>query len=843
MMQQYWRIKSQYPDILLFYRMGDFYEMFYEDAKRGASLLNLTLTHRGASAGQPIPMAGVPYHAVDNYLAKLLAQGISVAICEQLGDPALSKGPVERAVVRVVTPGTVSEEALLPDQGDNLLMAITAQKGQFAYAYLDLSCARLIISESLDEIGLASELERLKPVEILFPEEHVDLQQKLVEFKGHRSRPLWDFDRESAFIALCSQFATQDLLGFGIHSTELALGAAGCLLQYIKDTQKISLPHLRQIQKETREESLFIDAHSRRHLEIFTNQRGTEEFTVVELLDHTATAMGSRQLRRWLNRPVRSQSLIQYRQKAIQELIEQERYINLKEYWEQFDDLERILTRIALKSARPRDLAKLRDSLKRIPACLEQISELSNPYLAELRSDIIPFPALTELLEQAIIAEPPMLIRDGGVIAEGYDSELDECRALAENADQFLIELETQEKQRTGLSSLKVGFNRVAGFYIEISKSQSLSAPAEYQRRQTLKNAERYITPDLKLFEDKVLSAKARALAREKALYDELLDKIAADLKCLLACANSLGIYDALINLAERAQTLKWVCPSMTTKPVIAISQGRHPVLSPILRENFIPNDCHLNSSQKMLLITGPNMGGKSTYMRQNALIILLAYIGSFVPAISATIGPVDQLFTRIGASDDLASGRSTFMVEMSETANILNNATENSLVIIDEIGRGTSTFDGMSLAYATADYLARKIYCYTLFSTHYFELTHLTENLQTIQNVHMTANISKGDIVFLYQLKEGPASQSYGLHVAKLAGIPPDVLKMAQHKLSELEYSLPTVKNNQANEILSSRLESELALCEPDSLSPKQALEWLYHLKELSNESTSLTE
>lgn len=835
MMQQYWRIKNEHPHILLFYRMGDFYEMFYDDAKRGAQLLDLTLTHRGSSAGEPIPMAGVPYHAVEGYLAKLMQLGESVAICEQIGDPQASKGPVERKVVRIVTPGTVSDESLLPERVDNLLLAINAKKGRYGLAYLDISCGRLVVSECSGDEALASELERLRAAEILYPERSLDLKEKLADFNGSRQRPAWEFDYDNAERECCQLLQCKDLSGYGVAELRLALTAAGCLLQYVKLTQQTALTHISKIQTEARQDSLLMDAATRQHLEIMLNNRGGRDHTVLKLLDKTATAMGSRLLQRWLNRPLRCQQTVMQRQSAITELLQHDTQTPLHDDLKSIADIERILSRIALGSARPRDLAKLRDSIALFPTLNSHLATLNNVKLKQLHEAITPFPEIVDELTRAIIDNPPVIIRDGGVIATGYDATLDELRELSENASQYLLDLEQRERERTQLSTLKVGYNRVHGYYIEISKAQAEQAPTDYQRRQTLKNAERFITPELKTFEDKVLSARSRALTREKQLYEQLISELQQHVAALQSAAQAIAECDVLTNLAERAQQLNYSAPTFCEQHDISIKAGRHCVIEATCQHNFIANDCHLSTRKRMQMITGPNMGGKSTYMRQTALIVLLAYIGSYVPAASAQLGPVDQLFTRIGAADDLSAGRSTFMVEMAETANILHNATRESVVLIDEIGRGTSTFDGLSLAWATADCLARDIQAYTLFATHYFELTMLAEQIDTIENVHVTAASERDDIVFLYQVQPGPASQSYGIQVAKLAGIPQAVLASAKQKLLQLEATRPQAQTTPIQAATPSVIEEALHDINPDDLSPKQALQLIYRLKELT--------
>jgi DNA mismatch repair protein MutS len=841
MMQQFLRIKAEHPDILLFYRMGDFYELFYGDARRAAQLLDITLTTRGQSAGEPIPMAGVPVHAVDQYLAKLVKLGESVAICEQIGDPAASKGPVERQVVRIVTPGTVTEDALLEERRDNLLAACTGRQQRFGLAVLDLSSGRFSVQEIDGLEALHSELERLRPSELLLDEDTA-FPASIAQRPGGKRRPPWHFEADSGQRLLCAQFGTRDLAGFGCQQLPLAVGAAAALLQYVKDTQRAALPHLRGLRVELREDSIILDAASRRNLELDQSQSGRVEHSLAGVLDSTATAMGGRLLRRWLNRPLRSRELLRLRHQCVAALQDDRGFEAIHDLLKGLCDMERVMTRVALRSARPRDLSGLRDSLARLPELQRLLAGNDDPLLRDLATRSGEHPQPFGLLQCALVEQPPVLTRDGGMIASGYDAELDELRALSENADQFLIDLETRERARTGIATLKLGYNRVHGFYIELGKAQAARVPDDYQRRQTLKGAERYITPELKAFEDKVLSARERALAREKALYDALLETLLAFIAPLQTTAEALAELDVLACFAERADRLDWRRPELRDEPGLNIEGGRHPVVEQVLDAPFVPNDVRFDDSRRMLIITGPNMGGKSTYMRQTALIVLLAHIGSFVPAKRAAIGPIDRIFTRIGAADDLATGRSTFMVEMTETANILHNATERSLVLMDEIGRGTSTYDGLALAWAVAVDLATRLRAFTLFATHYFELTELPQQSPTIVNVHLDAMEHGERIVFLHAVKEGPADRSYGLHVAALAGIPKDVLTQARRRLQELETqpagaAAPTVSGGQltlftppAEHPILDALEG----IEPADLSPRQALDILFKLKEL---------
>lgn len=844
MMQQYLRIKHDHPNEIVFYRMGDFYELFFEDAKIAADLLDVTLTARGKSGGEPIPMCGVPYHAVEGYLAKLVKLGLSIAIIEQFGDPATSKGPVERKVARIVTPGTISDEALLDARKDNLLVAVCKRDGSFGIASLDMSSGKFSIFDIEGDGQLLDHIARLAPAELLIPEDFEE-RRYFEHLPGVRQRAIWEFDYETSNRLLNDHFGTKDLQGFGCEGHQIAIGAAGCLLNYAQETQKTALKHVHALRVENPNHNVLLDAATRKNLEIDTNADGGDEHTLYAVLNHSATAMGSRLLRRWLNNPLRQLDELQARQNAISALIDNDGYLPLFDELKHIGDLERILGRVALRSARPRDLSRLGSSLALYPQIQTLLSTLDSPKLNALAKEIREFPEIAEKLQKALVENPPVVLRDGGVIADGYDEALDELRGISTNADEFLIKLEQQERERTGLSTLKVGYNRVHGYFIEISKSQAGNAPTEYVRRQTLKNAERFITPELKAFEDKALSAKSRSLAREKALYEEIIDELNIGLVPLQCSAEAISALDVLCTLAERACNLNFCLPELKEDGDLNIHEGRHPVIEAVLDCPFVPNDLTLNSSQKMLIITGPNMGGKSTYMRQAAVIVLLAQIGSYVPATRASIALTDRIFTRIGSSDDLAGGRSTFMVEMTETANILNNATQKSLVLMDEVGRGTSTYDGLSLAWACVDYLAKKVQAFTLFATHYFELTGLAEQLPGVANVHLDATEHGDDIIFLHNIKAGPASKSFGLQVAKLAGISVEVLAQAKKQLAILESSpnKPTSPTETATHLQPdlfaiqepSLVEKEMESVEPDNLSPRQALDLIYTLKALS--------
>jgi DNA mismatch repair protein MutS len=851
LMRQFLTAKAEHPDVLMFFRMGDFYELFFDDARKAAKLLDITLTQRGNSAGQPIPMAGVPVHAYEGYLARLVALGESVAICEQIGDPALAKGLVERKVVRVVTPGTVTDEALLSERRDTLLLAVSRGKQGFGLAWADLAGGRFLVNEVASEDSLEAELARLEPAEVLLPDED-GWAASVRERSGVRRRAPWLFDAESGRRQLLQFFGLHDLSGFGIEDKPLCIAAAGALLGYVQETQKQRLPHLTAIAVEASDGAIAMNAATRRHLELDMRVDGDTRTTLLGVLDSTISPMGGRLLRRWLHRPLRDRTTLRLRHHAVAALVDSRAFDALRERFRALGDLERILTRIALRSARPRDLSTLRDGLALLPTLRELLVPLDSPRLQALTAELGEHDEHAHLLTSAIVPHPPVLARDGGVFANGYDTALDALRTLSTNADQFLIDLEARERAATGIATLKVGYNRVHGYFIEISKGQSVKAPVHYTRRQTLTGAERYITEELKAFEDKVLSARERSLTREKLLYERLLDVLNERLEPLKRCAAALSELDVLAAFAERAQALDWSQPELSDAAGLRIERGRHPVVEAVRDEPFEPNDLLLDGAPdhvglRMLVITGPNMGGKSTYMRQNALIVLLAHIGSFVPAARAVIGPIDRILTRIGAGDDLVRGQSTFMVEMSETSYILHHATAESLVLMDEIGRGTSTYDGLALADACARHLAAVNRSYTLFATHYFELTALAEPGSGIANVHLDA-VEHGDaLVFMHAVKDGPADRSYGLQVAALAGLPQTVVRQARARLAELEQqgrdapsiSMTAQALDAPQQIglfapSSAALEA-LAALEPDELTPKQALEALYRLKSLA--------
>ena len=861
MMQQYLRIKAQHPDMLMFYRMGDFYELFFDDAEKAARLLDITLTRRGVSAGEPIKMAGVPYHSAEQYLAKLVRLGESVAICEQTGDPAAGKGPVEREVTRIITPGTLTDAALLEEKRDCMLLAISLHESLLGLAWLNLAAGQFRVLETPCK-NLTSELERLKPAEILLPESLTlpELEATALREKISLKRlPSWHFDSDAAVRNLSRQFETHDLSGFGCEGLRVSLGAASALLDYVRLTQGMGMAHIRALKVERDDTFLRMDAATRRNLEISETILGDASHTLLSLLDTCTTNMGSRMLRHWLHHPLRDRASIQSRLDGVSFLMDENGsapYLSVRQYLKHLADIERIAARIALKSARPRDLSGLRDSLMQLQQATAAIATIAgltgqtSRHIEGLMRAMTPDSALIALLERSLLEEPGVVLRGGGVLADGYDAELDELRAMQNNCGEFLLQLEIREKARTGIANLKVEYNRLHGFYIEVTHAHSDKIPDDYRRRQTLKNAERYITPELKAFEEKALSAQERALQREKFLYDALLDALAPYINHLQRVAQSVAELDVLAAFAERALALDYVAPVFTDEAVIEIMAGRHPVVEKQV-EDFIANDLRLGSggsgTRQMLIITGPNMGGKSTYMRQVALIALLAHCGSFVPAKSARIGPLDQIFTRIGASDDLAGGRSTFMMEMTEAAIILHNASAQSLVLMDEVGRGTSTFDGLALAFAIARHLVEKNRSYTLFATHYFELTRLAEEFTEAANVHLQAVEHKHAIVFLHAVNEGPASQSYGLQVAALAGVPDSVISIARKYLVRLEQG-SIARQPQGDLFAKSASETgmqpehpalkRLREVTPDELSPRQALERLYEMKKMMEES-----
>lgn len=875
MMTQYLKIKAEHPHQLLFYRMGDFYELFFDDAKQASQLLNISLTARGKANGDPIPMAGVPYHAAENYLAKLVKMGQSVAICEQIGDPATSKGPVDRKVVRIITPGTVTDEALLEERSESILAAVYSAKAKsqdrkniFGIAYIELASGRFNFLDCFSEQALQANLARIKPSELLYPE-GASFEHLLTNIKGKRKRPEWEFDRQTAISKLTQQFNTLNLDGFGVNDKAVGICSAGCVLQYINETQRTQLVHINAIRQESLSDSLLMDAATQQNLELTRNLSGSTEHTLLWAIDHTSTNMASRLLQRYLHRPSTSQSEIAERHKTINSLLSSD-IEAFQDILKQIGDIERVLARMALRSARPKDFARLSIALASLPSLQEKLKAIDtlasqscakqqsliddiDSHIAHYQAQIKTFPELCTLLENAIIENPPVVIRDGGVIKPGFNEELDHLRDLADGATGYLNQLEERERARTGISTLKVNYNKVHGFYIEVSRANSMQVPPDYIRRQTLKNNERYIIPELKEHEDKVLTSQSRALALEKRLYENLFDDVIALLPDLLNSASYIAKLDVMTNFAFCAQSLNLHQPELVSDNTLSYNNGRHLVVEKVMQGPFIANPLFMNDKQRMLMVTGPNMGGKSTYMRQTALIVILAYIGCFVPASDAKIGPVDQIFTRIGAADDLASGRSTFMVEMTETANIMHNATANSLVLMDEIGRGTSTYDGLSLAWACAQQLAQKTKSFTLFATHYFELTELAKHIPSVENVHVTALEHGDDIKFMHKVEQGAASGSFGIQVAKLAGVPAHVIAAAKQKLQELEESKPltpkstssaTRPENHQNTEGDSHRQLSIALDEPhwleasinaldlDSLSPRETQAVLYQLK-----------
>ena len=846
MMQQYLGIKSEFQDILLLYRMGDFYELFFDDAREAARLLDITLTARGRSAGSPIPMAGVPFHSVDGYLARLARMGRSVAICEQIGDPATSKGPVERRVTRIVTPGTLAEDGLLDPDRESVLAGVHPDGNGWGLSWLNVSSGEFRFRECHSTGELVAELDRIGAAELVAAEDvDIDAGREMTR------RPALDFDVDLAERFLTEHFGVRDLTGFGIHEVTAGVGAAGAVLRYAQNARRQSLDYIDSVRRFEAGDHVILDQRTRRNLEIDSRLDGQSTFrgTVYGVLNETRTPMGARLLKRWLAAPLKNGEAVRERHRAVIALIEARGPERLRPSLSEIGDMERIVTRIALRSASPRDLARLRASLAAWPQIRALVETLDAPALVRRFAALPPFQEEHDLLCRAVVDQPPATLREGGVIARGFDEKLDDLRDLTENASGFLSDLEASERERTGIASLKVGYNRVHGYYIETNRAAASEVPAEYIRRQTLKNAERYITPTLKKFEDEALTSQARALRRERELYDDLLSRLDGSSAALRAAGEALAALDVLAAFADRAETLGLVAPELTDIPGMRIRGGRHLVVEAESDTPFVPNDLELDESRRMLVITGPNMGGKSTYMRQTALIVLLAHSGCFVPATSAVIGPVDRIFTRIGASDDLTSGRSTFMVEMSETADILHNATPESLVLLDEIGRGTSTYDGLALAWAAARHLAIRLRAFTLFATHYFELTALPEEFHGIANVHLDAVEHGADVVFLHIVKEGPANQSYGVQVAKLAGVPEAVLALARTRLARLESQHRNCDARQGDLFapppdtvagVDEEAEDEKVLRErlqevdADELTPKAALDLVFELRNL---------
>ncbi|MDR2507395.1 MAG: DNA mismatch repair protein MutS [Candidatus Accumulibacter sp.] len=842
-MQHYLRLKAQYPGLLLFYRMGDFYELFFDDAEQAAALLDITLTSRGQSAGAPIKMAGIPYHAIDQYLARLVRLGKSAVVCEQTGDPATSRGPVERAVSRIITPGTLTDAALLDEKRDAPLLSVALSPRRAGLAWLNLASGEFKVGEIAPE-KLAATIDRIRPAEILAAENQA---LPLPPDTPVTRQPDWHFDADAAGRDLCAHFKTASLAGFGAEDLRPAIAAAGALLRYAQATQTRALPHVQALFVERDDTYIGLDTATRRNLELTETLRGQASPTLFSLLDTCVTSMGSRLLRHAIHHPWREPSIPAGRHDAVRFLIDSGGFERIRKTLRGFADIERIAGRIALFNARPRDLSGLRDSLGRLDGLRAHLDGASPELLNKLHARLARPVAAQGLLERAILPEPAASIRDGGVIARGYDAELDELRGINDNCGAFLVKLEARERERTGIPNLKVEYNRVHGFYIEVTRANADRVPDDYRRRQTLKNAERYITPELKTFEDKALSAQDRALAREKQIYESILTEIQPEIGELQAIASAVAHLDLLSAFADIALAKDYCQPEFSSEPGLSIEGGRHPVVENGLPggEPFIPNDTRLSADRRLLLITGPNMGGKSTYMRQTALIALMASIGSFVPARSATLGPIDQIFTRVGAADDLASGRSTFMVEMTESAAILHHATPNSLVLMDEVGRGTSTFDGMALAFAICRHLIGKNRALSLFATHYFELTLLSGEYAELANVHFGAVEHGEKIVFLHAVEEGPANQSYGIQVAALAGIPAPVIREAKRQLREFEQRAASLNPLQPDLFsapppappapVSHPALERLAALDPDSLSPKEALETLYALKSLT--------
>ncbi|NQY43368.1 MAG: DNA mismatch repair protein MutS [Legionellales bacterium] len=835
MMQQYLQVKQQYPNMLLLYRMGDFYEMFFEDAVEGAKLLNITLTHRGKSAGNPIPMAGIPFHALDNYLAKLVKQGLSVAICEQIGSPN-TKGPMKREIARVITPGTVMDESLLDEKTDNLLMGIYQHKKDhgFNIAVLDITTGSFYAKKYQDFSSLADGIAKLKPAEILITKELFD-QYHFDNTLQYTFKPYDEFKYHKSYKVLLNHFQITDLHAFGLEDHQSIIIPLGTVLSYAKSTQRNNLPHITNIRFKTKDSTLHMDANTIQNLELLKNIQGGEDNTLFKILDTSSTNMGSRELKRWLLNPLQDSTLINRRLAAVDKIYQthnMEEFINILK---SIGDIQRITSRIAVKSVRPQELLKICTSLENIPKLNHLLKNYDDEILKYLNKQLIPLPEVIERINQAISKDSPNLIRDGNVILEGYNKDLDQLRNLNKDNSAFLLDLENKEKKSTNINSLRVSYNKIQGYFIEIPKGQSGKIPEHYQRTQTLKNVERFTISELKKFEAKMISAQTKSLELEKQLYEEILDFIIGFLPPLKNNANAISKLDVIVTLAERAETLSLVKPQISQEKILYIKDGRHPVVENTLTEPFIPNDTKLDTNISSMIITGPNMGGKSTYMRQTALIALLAHIGSFVPAREVQLSVLDGIYSRIGASDDLASGRSTYIVEMNEAAYILRHATEKSLIIIDEIGRGTSTYDGLSLAWSCLSYLSKKIKAFTLFATHYFEITKITEQITNIQNVHFDAILENDKIIFHHKIKSGSTEQSYGIEVAKLAGIPEVVIEQARTKLNELQNSKYTIKkiskvaNNPAVDNFINQLKMEI---KPDQLTPIEALNMLYKYK-----------
>ncbi len=846
MMQQYLRIKADYPDLLLFYRMGDFYELFYEDAEVAAELLGITLTSRTPSSSNPIKMAGVPFHSINQYIRKLLEHSLSVAICEQVGDPKTAKGPLERKVTRVITPGTLIDEDLLDEHTENLLCAIANIDQTWTLATLDVASGRFTTRELSSVTAVQSEIARIKPAETLLS----DLADFAAQFQAKQVRevPHWYFDLDRSIALLQKQFNVRDVTAFECEQHPQATATAGALLQYAIDMWGRELTHIHRLKIEHSSEFLQIDAHSWRNLEIETTLLGDTKNSLLNLFDRCHTTMGSRQLRRWFRYPVRDHDEVRRRHRIIEHVLENTDIESISTTLRNIGDMERIASRIAAQTVKPLDLVRLKGALRQIPTLVQLLNPENHTDLQQLCNRLDAIPELSNLLEQAILNEPAALLRDGGVIKKGYDPQLDEWMSLKDDSGQALIELESREKKRTGIRNLKIEYNRVHGYYIEVSRLQTDRIPQNYTRRQTLKHTERYITEELQQFESRILNAKEQTLAREKELYEQLITHLQQFIERIQQTAQALAEIDVLVNFAVLSRVLNLHRPELTTKSGITIENGRHVLIESVLQKPFIPNSIELDQYNRLLLITGPNMGGKSTYMRQTALIVMLSHTGCYVPANAAIIGPIDRIFTRIGASDDLVGGHSTFMVEMTEMATILHSATEASLVLVDEIGRGTSTYDGLALSWACAVSLLNDVRAMTMFSTHYFEITALVNEYSGVRNVHLDAVQHKGEIVFMYDVKIGATNQSYGIQVAKLAGIPEKVIGRAKARLEKLSNAMPDYENIDAQGTCQTSIFkvptlpnapalNRLKEIQPDSLSPREALQVLYELKELQDD------
>lgn len=842
MMQQYLQIKKEHQDKLLFYRMGDFYELFFNDAIEASKLLEITLTQRGQASGSPIPMAGVPYHAAENYLAKLVKLGKVVAICEQVSEPS-AKGLVERQITRIVTAGTLIEDSLLGDLTPKLLASCFAEVKagtlHFGLAILDFATGAFeaIDGKTLD--ALKAHLTRFNPAEIIFPEKILDPLMPFAKQKNAILRPIWTFDSSTACQKIISQFKISDVNVLGFNHNSLSIKAAGAILEYAESMHLSRLPHIRRLKKLAQEKYLFLAENTLHHLELAETHSKIKNASLFHLLNNCQSPMGSRELLQRIRAPLRCHETLEARYELLQDLL-QHNLGTIRALLEGIGDAERSLTRILMTQAKSKDLLVIRDFISRIPLLKKELSRASQISLQQLAALFKTQDELAATLQKALSETPPALLTDDGLIAPGFNTQLDEYRNIAANFDDCLQKMELAEREKTGIKSLKIGYNRVHGFYIEITKAHSTPIPSDYTRRQTLKNAERYITEELKSFEIKVLEAREKASQLETEIAKKLVESIKAAASGLENNIEHFKTLDVTASLAKIALQNQWTRPILSPKKIINIQEGRHPVVEHFNDNAFIPNDCLLNQKEHSFIITGPNMGGKSTFMRQVALNVILAHIGSYVAAKKAQFGPLDAIYTRLGANDDISSGRSTFMVEMTETASILHQATENSLVIVDEIGRGTTSHDGSRIAAATLLYLANHIQCFTLFATHFFELTQIANQHDNMINKHVSVKKHRDDIIFLYALKDGPTHESHGLYVAQLAGLPSEVLKNA----SNMHFDASKPPQTSTEQIIfSSEVDTLLDTIDPNSVTPLEALEILVQLKNKRNKETHLNQ